>query len=106
MATIKSLGTDPVRTACRSPWQNPIAERCGGTRRRKLLDHVIVFGEPHLRRLLSDYVACYNAAQVHTGLGDSPDGRPIEARPSPTASVVGLPRVAGLHHRYVWAETA
>ena len=77
-----------------------------GTCRRELLDHVIAFGEPHLSRLLADYIAYYTAERVHTGLGDSPDGRPIEARPSPTATVVGLPRVGGLHHRYVWAEAA
>ena len=70
------------------------------------IDPVIVFGEPHLRRLLADGVAYYNGERVHTRLGDSPDGRPIEARPSPTARVVGLPRVGGLHHRYVWAKAA
>ena len=43
---------------------------------------------------------------VHTRLGDSPEGRPIETRPSATGRVVGLPRVGGLHHRYVWAEAA
>ena len=52
------------------------------------------------------HVAYYNAERVHTHLGDSPEGRPIEPRPSPAASVVGLPRVGGLHHRYVWAEAA
>jgi hypothetical protein len=50
--------------------------------------------------------AYYDAKRVHTRLGDSPDGRPIETRPSPTARVVALPRVGGPHHRYVWAEAA
>jgi transposase InsO family protein len=106
MAAIRSFGIDPVRTAYRSPWQNPVAERWVGTCRRELLDHVVVFVECHLTRLLADYVAYYNAERVHTRLGDSPEGRPIENRPSPAASVVGLPRVGGLHHRYVWAEAA
>ena len=106
VAAIRTFGIDPVRTAYRSPWQNPIAERWVGTCRRELLDHVVVFGERHLRRLLADYVAYYNAERVHTRLGDSPEGRPIETRPSPTGRVVGLPRVGGLHHRYVWAEAA
>ncbi len=65
----------------RSPWQNAIAERWVGTCRRELLDHVIVFGEGHLRRLLADCVAYYNAERVHRGLGDSPDGRSIEPDP-------------------------
>jgi transposase InsO family protein len=104
MAAIGSFGIDPVRTAYRSPWQNSIAERWVGTCRRELLDHVIVFGESHLRRLLADYVAYYNAERVHTRIGDSPEGRPTETRPFPAAGVVGVPRVGGLHHRYVWAE--
>jgi transposase InsO family protein len=106
MAAIRGFGIDPMRAAYRSPWQNAIAERWVGTCRRELLDHVIVFGERHLRRLLADYVAYYNAERVHTRLGDSPKGRPIETRPSPTARLVALPRVGGLHHRYVWAEAA
>jgi transposase InsO family protein len=106
VAAIRSFGIDPVRTAYRSPWQNPVAERWVGTCRRELLDHVIVFGERHLRHLLADYVAYYNAERVHTRLGDSPEGRPAKPRPSPAASVVGLLRVGGLHHRYAWAEAA
>jgi transposase InsO family protein len=46
------------------------------------------------------------AERVHTRLGDSTQGRPIETRPSPAARVVSLPRVGGLHHRYVWAKAA
>jgi transposase InsO family protein len=103
VGAIRGFGIDPVR---RSPWQNAIAERRVGTCRREPLDHVIVFGEGHLRRLLADYVAYYNTERVHTGLGDSPDGRSIEPRPSSTARVVALPPVGGLYHRYVWAEAA
>ena len=77
-----------------------------GSVRRELLDHVIVFDEKHLRRLLRDYVAYYNAERVHTRLRDAPAGRPAENRPSPNAKVVGLPRVGGLHHRYIWQEAA
>ena len=105
-ATIRNLGIDPVRTAYRSPWQNAFAERWVGTCRRELLDHVIVVGEGHLRRLLANYVAYYNVERVHTVLGDSPSGRPREAQPSPSAEVVALPRVGGLHHRYTWRRAA
>jgi hypothetical protein len=77
-----------------------------GSARRELLNHVIVFGEQHLRRLLRNYVVYYNAERVHTQLRDSPAGRPTENRPSPDAQVVGLPRVGGLHHRYAWREAA
>jgi transposase InsO family protein len=104
--SIEQFQVRPKRTAYRSPWQNGTAERWVGIARRELLDHVIVFDEQHLRRLLRDYVAYYNAERVHTRLRDAPAGRPAENRPSPNAKVVGLPRVGGLHHRYVWKAAA
>ncbi len=77
-----------------------------GSCRREIIDHVIVFNEEHLRRLLRDYVSYYNVERVHTVLRDSPAGRPIKTRPVPHAKVVGLPRVGGLHHRYAWKVAA
>ena len=74
--------------------------------RRELLDHVIVIDEQHLRRLLREYVDYYNEDRVHTQLRDSPTGRPIEDQPSRDAQIVALPRVGGLHHRYVWRDAA
>ena len=74
--------------------------------KKEIIDHVIVFNEDHLRRLLCGYVSYYNSERVHTIIRDAPEGRAIEARPSPDAKVVGLPRVGGLHHRYVWQEAA
>ena len=104
--TIEYLGIEPKRTAYRSPWQNGTAERWVGSTRRELLDHVIVMNEKHLHRLLRDYVDYYNRDRVHTQLRDSPAGRPTEKRTSPEAQVIGLPRVGGLHHRYLWREAA
>jgi len=50
------MGSQPVRTAFRSPWQNGVAERWVGSCRRDLLDHVIVLNERHLKRLMTEYV--------------------------------------------------
>jgi transposase InsO family protein len=104
--SIKSLGITPKRTAYRSPWQNGTAERWVGSCKRELIDHVIVFNEDHLRRLLRDYVRYYNSERVHTVLRDAPKDRPVEPSPSSGARVIGLPRVGGLHHRYAWQEAA
>ena len=91
----------------RSPWQNGTAERWIGSCRRELLAHVVVFGERHLVRLVRSYVSYYHKDRCHLGLGkDTPDERPITPRPSPTAKVMALPRVGGLHHRYEWREAA
>ena len=103
---IRHFGIEPKRTAFQSPWQNGTAERWVGSARRELLDHVIVFNQQHLHRLLRDYVAYYNDERVHTRLGDAPKRRLVEVRPSSNARVVGLPRVGGLHHRYTWREAA
>jgi transposase InsO family protein len=104
--SISRLGTRPKRTALQSPWQNGTAERFVGSVRRELLDHVVVLGKDHLRRLLQEYVHYYNRERVHTSIGDAPEGRGVEERPSDRARVISLPRVGGLHHRYAWAEAA
>jgi putative transposase len=59
---VHSLGIREVKTAPRSPWQNPYVERLIGTLRHECLDHMVVLNETHLRRLLRDYLAYYNHA--------------------------------------------
>ena len=96
---IKSLGIEEVVTAPRSPWQNPFCERVIGSIRRDCLDHVIVFNERHLRRILREYFSYYHSCRTHLSLNkDPPETRPIE--PPEMGNIVALPRVGGLHHRY------
>src|SRR4249920_3526025 len=52
-------------TTPRSPWQNGYCERAIGSIRRECLDHVVVFGEQHLRHLLRSYATYYNRASEH-----------------------------------------
>jgi len=107
LSTIRKIGTKVVRLSFRSPWQNGVAERWVLSVRRDLLDHVVVLGEGHLRRLLKDYVWYYTVDRTHLGLGkDTPDGRSVTPRPSGDAEVVALPRVGGLHYRYEWRTAA
>jgi len=106
-ATIRSMLMEPTRTSYQSPWQNGVAERFVGTVRRELLDHVIVLNERHLRQLIESFLTYYNEDRTHIAVGkDSPCGRPVEQRPGVTSSVVSLPRVGGLHHRYAWRQAA
>src|ERR1043166_6925801 len=101
------MGSQPVRTAFRSPWQNGVAERWIGSCRREILDHVIALNEPHLRRLIREYVDYHPQDRTHDALEkDAPNRRPIEAKPSATAEVVSSPRLGDLHHRYGWRESA
>ena len=55
-SAVREMGSEPARTAFRSPWQNGVAERWVGSCRRDLLDHVIVLNERHLKRLMSSYL--------------------------------------------------
>src|SRR5204863_8735583 len=52
---LKTMSIDDIRTAPRSPWQNPYAERIIGSIRRECLDPVIVLNEASLRRVLRQY---------------------------------------------------
>jgi putative transposase len=104
---VKAVGAKPTRTAYRSPWQNGVAERWIGCARAELLDHVIVVDEAHLLRLLREYVRYHHDDRTHLGLAkETPMRRAVERRPSANAKVVALPRIGGLHHRYVWWEAA
>jgi len=62
-----------------APWQNGITERLIGTLRRECLDHVVIFGEAHLRRVLSLYAVYYNQTRTHLALHkDCPRKRPVQ----------------------------
>jgi transposase InsO family protein len=98
-STIKSFGIEPKRTSFRSPWQNGVAERFVGSCRRDLLDHVIVLNERHLKRLMTEYVRYYHADRTHLGLEkQTPEKRDVAK--SASGTVISLPRLGGLHHRY------
>ena len=81
-----------------SPSQNGIAERLIGTLRCECLDHMVIFGEAHLRRILSAYAVYYNQSRTHLALNkDCPLERPIQR----FGSVAATPVLAGLHHQYL-----
>jgi hypothetical protein len=65
---VRTMGIRVRPIAPRSPWQNPYVERLIGTLRRDCLDHVLIFGERHLRRILTLYSVYYNETRTHLGL--------------------------------------
>jgi putative transposase len=102
--TLAMLGTKEKVITYRSPWQNGYCERLGGSLRRECLDHMIVLGERHLRRVLKEYVAYYHRSRTHLGLDkDTPELRPIQGRDE--GDVVSESVLGGLHHRY-WRQAA
>jgi transposase InsO family protein len=81
----------------RSPWQNGQAERLIGSIRRECLDHIVDFGEAHLRQILAAYTGYYNKLRTHLSLGkDSPVHRPVQR----LGQLAAQPILGGLHHHY------
>jgi transposase InsO family protein len=65
---VAAMGITEVITAPRSPWQNACVERVIGSIRRECLDHIVIFNERHLRRVLSSYVDYYQRTHTHLSL--------------------------------------
>jgi len=97
---VTGLGMKEVLIAPQSPWQNPFVERLIGSIRRECLDHTIVLGERHLKRVLTDYFRYYHRWRTHQSLEmDSPEGR--AACPAEQGRVIEVAEIGGLHHHYV-----
>ncbi len=95
---LRAMGIRDRPTAPRSPWQNGHTERLIGSIRRECLDHVVVFGELHLRQILLLYMDYYNGARTHLALNkDAPLSRAIQ----PDGRILPMQILGGLHHQYV-----
>src|SRR5215470_18529548 len=95
---LRAMGIRDKPAAPASPWQNGFAERLVGSIRHDCLDHIVVFGEAHLRRILRSYARYYNDIRTHRSLDkDAPVSRSVQR----TGSIKSLPILGGLHHHYV-----
>ena len=64
----------------------------------RVLDRTLIFGEAHLRRVLSEYATYYNEVRTHLALGkDTPMGRAVQR----SGNIIAIPILSGLHHHYV-----
>ncbi len=97
---LKRLGVSDCPISPRSPWQNHYVERLIWSIRRECLNHVIPVSERQLRGLLRSYANYYNYSRTHISLDDdSPVHRRVQ-RPYLGKTIVSIPEVGGLHHRY------
>jgi transposase InsO family protein len=95
---LKAMGIRDKPIAPGSPWQNGFAERLIGSIRRECVDHIVVLGERHLRRVLKSYARYYNETRTHRLLNkDAPISRPVQR----TGSIMSHALIGGLHHHYV-----
>jgi Integrase core domain len=92
MHRLRAMGIRDRPIAPGSPWQNGFAERLIGSIRRECVDHVVVLGEAHLRRILTRYSAYYNELRTHRSLDkDAPIHRAIQH----TGRVISVPILGG-----------
>src|ERR1700736_5363713 len=94
---LRAMGIRDKPIVPASPWQNGFAERLIGSIRRECLDHIVVLGEKHLRRILKNYAAYYNGLRTHRSLNkDAPISRAVET----AGRILRRPILGGLHHQY------
>lgn len=87
-----------IRTPIRAPNANCYAERWIRSVRAECLDKLLIFSEDHLRRVMRDYIAYYNTARPHQGIGQ---GMPIPSSPSDACGPVRCRTVlGGIIHDY------
>ena len=95
---LRAMGIRDKPTAPASPWQNGFAERLIASIRRECVDHFVVLGEAHLRRILRAYARYYNAIRTHRSLEkDAPVSRLVHR----TGMISSHAILGGLHHHYV-----
>ena len=95
---LRAMGIRDKPIAPASPWQNGYAERLIGSIRRECVDHIIVLGEEHLRRILKNYAAYYNSVRTHRSLHkDAPMYHPVQR----SGAISSQDILGGLHHQYV-----
>ncbi|MDB5059459.1 MAG: Integrase catalytic region, partial [Chloroflexi bacterium] len=96
-----TTGIELLRTPYRAPLANAVCERFLGTLRRECLDHVIIISERQLWRALREYVAYFNSARPHQGVGHQLPDNVSALVPAPGAGhIVALPVLDGWHHDY------
>src|ERR1700757_624001 len=94
---LRAMGIRDKPIAPASPWQNGFAERLIGSVRRECLDHIMVLGEAHLRRILKSYARYYNKTRTHLALDkDAPLSRTVKR----AGRILCRPILGGLHHEY------
>jgi transposase InsO family protein len=95
---VRAMGIRDRPISPGSPWQNGYVERLIGTIRRECLDHVLIIGTRHLRRILASYAAYYNQTRTHLALQkDAPLRRSVQR----CGQIIAIPILSGLHHQYV-----
>jgi hypothetical protein len=99
-AIFTSIGVWVINTPIQAPKANVIAERWIGTVRRECTDRLLIFGEPHLHHVLSEYTDHYNQHRPHRTLGQVPPSGKSISETGGGLHVLRRDRLGGLIHEY------
>jgi putative transposase len=93
-------GIEVLRTLYHALQANAICVIFLGSVRRECLDHILVLGESHLYRAIKEYVAFFNQARPHQGIGQNIPERTREGQVEGKGKIMTFPVLNGLHHDY------
>jgi putative transposase len=101
----RTSGIKLLKTPVHAPRANAICERFLRSARQECLDHLLIFDEKQLQRVLNEYVVYFNRARPHQGIGQQIPEQYSSGPPSSNAAgkVIARPVMGGLHHDYQWA---
>jgi len=100
-AVARATGIEMLRTPIKAPRANAVVERYFGSVRRECLDHLLIFGEWQLYRVIQAYVDYFNRSRPHKGIGQRLPCRSQFRSAHPTGGkIISLPVLNGLHHEY------
>jgi transposase InsO family protein len=93
-------GIETILTPYRSPKANAYAERWVRTVREECLDNILIMGEGHLKRVLSEYIDYYNQRRPHQGIGQRIPTPLAEERVTAQGPVCRRDVLGGIVHDY------
>ena len=95
------LGIRQIRTPFKAPQANSIAESWVRSARAECLDHMLIFNERHLRRVLAEYVDDFNHWRPHRSIGQrAPCTQATRVPRCEERKIIARPVLGGLHHVY------
>jgi putative transposase len=97
----EASGIEIVRIPYRAPRANAVCERFVGSVRRECLDHLLIFSDQQLYRVIKEYVGYFNRARPHQGIAQKiPEESRSEEPPRGKGKIIAFPVLNGLHHDY------
>jgi putative transposase len=107
--TAMRMGTEVVHTPFYTPQANGHCERLVGSVRRECLDHMLIFHEWQLRRVLKEYATYYNPVRQHQGIRQKIpakfNGNALSVEKAERQTLLVSPFLNGLQHSYSWTAT-